>query len=188
MIMTDSQKESAGVTDLLGQLSELEKKCRQQEHAIPATVVKQENWQGLAFILDGIRVVSAMDEIKELLPYPDEVTVVPGTRDWMLGLANIRGELLPIVDLQHYIGGSPVVVSDSARVMVIRSRGMLTGLLVSSVQGMRHFPIDKRIPGAEFQGAIGMYVYDVFGLEDGVWPVFSMAGLASDPRFLIAAA
>ena len=36
------------------------------------------------------------------------VTVVPGTKDWMLGLANIRGELLPIVDLQRYIGGAPV--------------------------------------------------------------------------------
>ncbi len=186
--MTEENKQSELDAQLFQSLVDIERRARKHENAIPATVVKQEDWQGLAFTVDGVRVISAMEEIRELLPYPGSVTQVPGSRDWMLGLANVRGELLPIVDLQHFIGAAPVGLSDQARIMVVRNQGMSTGLLVGSVQGMRHLPVDKRIPGAEFEGVLGKYVYDVFALEDGVWPVFSMAGLVNDSRFMSAAA
>lgn len=186
--MSEESKQSELEAQLFQLLVEIEHRAKKYENAIPATVVKREDWQGLAFTVDGVRVISAMEEIRELLPYPDSVTQVPGSRGWMLGLANVRGELLPIIDLQHFIGAPPVGLSDQARVMVIRNQGMSTGLLVGSVLGMRHMPVDKRIPDTEFEGALGKYVYDVFGLEDGVWPVFSMAGLVNDNRFVNAAA
>ena len=173
---------------VLHYLSSVDERSRVQESLVPATMVKEEDWQGLAFVLDGVKVISAMEEIRELLPYPDSVTRVPGTRSWMLGLANIRGELLPVVDLQQFIGGGPVVVNDQSRVLVIRNRGTSMGLLVSSVLGMRHLPMSKQIQDTRIEGIIGRYVYDVFGLEDGVWPVFSMAALANDERFMSAAA
>ena len=175
-------------SEIMDKLIDFDQRARQQEAKVPSAVVKEEDWQGLAFILDGVRVISAMEEVRELLQYPDSVTRIPGTKSWMLGIANVRGELLPIVDLQHYVGGAPVIVSDQTRVLVIRNRGTSTGLLVSSVIGMRHLPVNKRIMDAQFEGALGRYVYDVFGLDDGVWPIFSMAALANDGRFLIAAA
>ena len=171
----------------LEKLADYERRSEAQEHKVPATMVKEEDWQGLAFVLDGVKLVTAMDEVRELLPYPSDITGVPGTREWMLGLANVRGELLPIVDLQQFLGSAPVVINDRCRVLVIRNRGASTGLLVSTVMGMRHLPVDRQIPDAEFEGVLGQYVYDVFALEDGVWPVFSMAALANDERFLSAA-
>jgi len=62
------------------------------------------------------------------------------------------------------------------------------GLAVSSVVGMRSFPLEKLSPSSEFEGALGVYIYDSFNLDAGVWPVFSMAGLVNDPRFMNAAA
>jgi len=152
----------------IARLGEYARRSEAQEEKVPATLVKEEDWQGLAFVLDGTR--------------------VPGTRNWMLGLANIRGELLPIVDLQQFMGSAPVPLNERCRVLVIRNRGASTGLLVSSVLGMRHLPLEKQIADADFEGVLGQYVYDVFALEDGVWPVFSMAALANDERFLSAAA
>ncbi|WP_293650412.1 chemotaxis protein CheW [Thiolapillus sp.] len=172
---------------VLQRLADMDRRSREQESLVPATMVKEEDWQGLAFVLDGVKVISAMNEIRELLPYPEAVTRVPGTKSWMLGLANIRGELLPIVDLQQFIGGGAVVVDDHSRVLVIRNRGASTGLLVSSVLGMRHLPLSKQIADAHFDGTLGRYVYDIFGLDDGVWPVFSMAALANDKHFMTAA-
>lgn len=180
--------ENNASAEVMDQLIRMDDQARSRESRVPSATVKKEDWQGLAFILDGVRVISAMDEIRELLPYPEAVTLIPGTREWMLGLANVRGELLPIVDLQHFIGGAPVVVGEQSRVLVIRNLGTSIGLLVSSVIGMRHLPVDKRIADAHFEGALGKYVYDVFSLDDGVWPVFSMAGLANDNRFMVAAA
>lgn len=175
------------VQAVLQRLADLDRRSRAQESMVPATMVKEQDWQGLAFVLDGVKVVSAMNEIRELLPYPEAVTRVPGTKNWMLGLANIRGELLPIVDLQQFIGGGAIVVNDQSRVLVVRNRGASTGLLVSSVIGMRHLPVSKQIADAHFDGSLGRYVYDVFGLDDGIWPVFSMAALANDEHFMTAA-
>jgi twitching motility protein PilI len=182
--MAKHNKQAERDARLFKSLRCMERRAKEREEAIPVAVVKQEDWRGMAFTLGGVRVLSVMDEIRELLPYPDKVATVPGSKDWMLGLANLRGVLLPIVDLQHFIGAAPVILSDQARLLVIRNQGMSTGLLVGSVQGMRHFSVDKRIPGAIFEGALGKYVYDVFGLEDGVWPVFSMAALVNDKRFM----
>ncbi|WP_456378365.1 chemotaxis protein CheW [Thiolapillus sp.] len=172
---------------VLQRLAGADRRSRAQESLVPATMVKEEDWQGLAFVLDGVKVISAMNEIRELLPYPESVTRVPGTKNWMLGLANIRGELLPIIDLQQFIGGGVVAVNEQSRVLVIRNRGASTGLLVSTVIGMRHLPLSKQIADAHFDGSLGRYVYDVFGLDDGVWPVFSMAALANDEHFMAAA-
>ncbi len=177
-----------GGSEALAKLAEYARRSERQEGKVPATMVKEEDWQGLAFVIDGVKLVTAMEEVRELLPYPESVTRVPGTKSWMLGLANVRGELLPIVDLQQFLGAPPVVINERCRVLVIRNRGTSTGLLVSSVIGMRHLPLNRQILDAEFEGVVGRYVYDVFGLEDGVWPVFSMAALANDERFLSAAA
>jgi len=173
--------------EALDRLADYARRSEAQEARVPATMVKEEDWQGLAFVLDGVKLVTAMDEVRELLPYPEDVTRVPGTKPWMVGLANIRGQLLPIVDLQRFLGGPPVALNDKCRVLVIRNRGASTGLLVSSVLGMRHLPLERQIADADLEGVLGQYVYDVFELEDGVWPVFSMAALASDERFLSAA-
>jgi len=183
-----SQEMEKTTAAAIARLGEYARRSEAQEEKVPATLVKEEDWQGLAFVLDGVKLVTAMEEVRELLPYPESVTRVPGTRNWMLGLANIRGELLPIVDLQQFMGSAPVPLNERCRVLVIRNRGASTGLLVSSVLGMRHLPLEKQIADADFEGVLGQYVYDVFALEDGVWPVFSMAALANDERFLSAAA
>ena len=183
-----SQETEKATAAAIVRLAEYARRSEAQEAKVPATLVKEEDWQGLAFVLDGVKLVTAMEEVRELLPYPESVTRVPGTRNWMLGLANIRGELLPIVDLQQFMGSAPVPLNERCRVLVIRNRGTSTGLLVSSVLGMRHLPLEKQIADADFEGVLGQYVYDVFALEDGVWPVFSMAALANDERFLSAAA
>ncbi len=176
------------VSEVLEKLAEYASRSEQQEEKVPAALVRDEDWQGLAFVVDGVKLVVAMEEVREILPYPESVTRVPGTKRWMLGLANVRGELLPIMDLQQFLGAPPVVINDRCRVMVIRNRGTSTGLLVPSVIGMRHLPLNQRVVDAEFEGMVGRYVYDIFSLEDGVWPVFSMAALAIDHRFLSAAA
>ncbi|WP_456448818.1 hypothetical protein [Thiolapillus sp.] len=64
---------------VLQYLSRVDERSRKQESLVPATMVKEEDWQGLAFVLDGVKIISAMDEIRELLPYPDSVTRVPDT-------------------------------------------------------------------------------------------------------------
>jgi twitching motility protein PilI len=43
-------------------------------------------------------------EVNEILTLP-VLTPVPGTRSWLLGVANVRGNLVPVIDLRDFIEG-----------------------------------------------------------------------------------
>ncbi len=186
--MTENTLLPGDAAALMGMLADIEQRSRASALGLPETEVRKEFWDGLVYSVGGVRVVSAMNEINEMQTYPEDITSVPGAKPWMLGLANIRGSLLPVIDLQVYLGGKPVVAAKSARLLVVQLRGLTAGLLVPSVQGMRHFDVDTRVSDARMKGAMGAYIYDAFMIEKSVWPVFSMLALAADPAFRVAAA
>lgn len=184
----NAQKHDNSPRELMLLLANIERRSQSTGLALPQTTVVERFWDGLAFSVGGIRVVSAMREVSELLAYPERVTRVPGAQAWMLGLANIRGSLLPVIDLQIYLGSKPVVEGKLARMLVVRMRGLTAGLLVPSVQGMRHFSENNRMINAQMQGALGEYVFEAFSADGQIWPVFSLSALTADPTFRTAAA
>jgi twitching motility protein PilI len=178
----------ATAEDILALLVDLERRSRETALGLPQTEVRRDIWQGLSFVVSGVRLVSAMTEVNEMLPFPEHITHVPGSSPWMLGVANVRGNLLPVIDLQAYLGGKPVVPGKATRVLVINQRGLQTGVVVTSVLGMRHFDEQHRVTNARVEGAIGAYVYDAFNVKGELWPIFSMLALSVDPGFRSAAA
>jgi twitching motility protein PilI len=174
--------------EVMSALAEIESQSEQAAARLPETECTESIWDGLLFSVAGVRLVCAMTEVSEMLPHREHVTRVPGSKPWVLGLANVRGSLLPVVDMQVYLGGKPIVPSKAARILVLRLRGLVVGLLVPSVQGMRHFSTDNRLPDARIKGALGAYVYEAFSVGDSVFPVISMNALAADPEFRSAAA
>ena len=144
-------------------------------------------WAGLAFKVAGIRVLAPMGEVSEILNFPTVITRVPGARVWVKGVANVRGNLLPIIDLQAFLGGKSVLPGRRSRVLVINRCGVTTGLLVGDVQGMRHFTDEERISSARIEGVIGRFIQAAFENKQGIWPVLSMDRLAKDETFRMAA-
>jgi twitching motility protein PilI len=174
--------------ELLGMLAELEQQFQESARNLPELEISENRWQGLAFQVAGVRVVSAMVELSEMLPYPGMITRVPGARDWIVGIANVRGTLLPITDLQAYLGTKRLVPGKSSRVLVVRHGQILTGLLVPAAFGMKQFDLEQHMPNARMQGPVGAYVHEAFQVEREIWPVFSLRSLVSDPRFIAGAA
>jgi len=172
----------------LDALVEIQQRSEDAAQRLPQWEGTQDVWDGLAFTLAGVHLAAAMSEVSEMLTYQERITRVPGAKPWMLGLSNVRGSLLPVIDLQVYLGGKAIVPSKDSRVLVLRLRGLVVGLLVPSVQGMRHFNLSERLPNARMKGALGAYVYEAFNLDGEVWPVLSMTALAADPEFRSAAA
>lgn len=174
--------------DVMTLLARIELNARTNALGLPQNQQHAEIWDGLAFSVAGLRVVAAMNEVTEMLPYPEDVSVVPGAQKWMLGLANVRGTLLPVTDLQAFLGAKAVAPSKRSRLLVVRLRGMVSGLLVPSVHGMRHFDMSTRMRNVRIKGAMGEYVFDAFRVDKQAWPVFSMHALMADPKFRSAAA
>ncbi|WP_428608055.1 chemotaxis protein CheW [Sedimenticola sp.] len=171
--------------DLLHLLQNIESRSHQNAVGLPKHKVQQ-YWEGVLFSIAGLGVIAPLQEVKEILNYPEELTQVPGTQDWLLGMANIRGNLLPIIDLQQFLGGAPVVIGRRSRVLVINHQGLYSGLLVGNVQGMRHFLEEQRTSVPILPEYIRQFVQGAYQIEGAIRPVFSMHLLAENTEFRVA--
>lgn len=165
-------------------LRSYERRGRDHEAELPAAQEIQEQWGGIGFRLGGNRFVAPLNEVVELLTYP-EISQVPRTKPWVKGMANVRGNLLPVMDLNGYLGRRLANLTRLSRVLVIDQEGVFTGLLVDEVLGMRHFLEDEEcnVP-ADVDAAIKPYVSGAFARGGDVWLEFSMKALAATPQFL----
>ncbi len=146
---------------------------------------KENNWRGLGFVVNGQQLVSVMNEITEIIDYPEFITTVPGTPSWMKGLTNIRGEVLPITDLQCFLGGTLVKADEQTKVLVIKNRGKYIGILVPCVLGIQYLPKFAKQKYKFLENQLDTFIYEIFHHENEVWPVVSMAALIAAPRFLM---
>lgn len=74
-----------------------------QEHQNTSTI--EEPVQYLTFTLDGEAFATEISRVKEVLEYT-KVTPVPGTPAYMQGVINLRGSVVPVVDLRLQFGMS----------------------------------------------------------------------------------
>ena len=80
-------------------LVELERRARAAIAAREGTPTASDEWVGIGFRLGAERFVTSRADVREVLPIPDQVTRVPGAKPWLRGIANLRGQLLTVVDL-----------------------------------------------------------------------------------------
>ena len=78
-------------------------------HALPlrrarARLPRRTNGSASAFGLGAERFVTSRADVREVLPIPEQVTRVPGAKPWLRGIANLRGQLLTVVDLKSFLG------------------------------------------------------------------------------------
>lgn len=79
-----------------------------------------------------------MNSAGEIVAAPP-VTPVPWTKPWFLGLANVRGRLVGIVDLIGLSGGSPMAAEDALQVVVFNENLKFNvGLLITRAFGLRN--------------------------------------------------
>lgn len=145
-------------------------------------------WRGVGFRVGGKRLAAGFDEVAEILPMP-QVTPVPGAQPWMLGVANIRGNLLPIVDLKQFLEGERTVLHEGQRVLIVRQPGGDVAITIDELYGQRSFHEEHRLQEAEAaQGRYAHFIEAMYRLGEDVWSVFSLQKLARTPEFRQAAA
>jgi twitching motility protein PilI len=174
--------------DPLSILKNIEQRCRLTATGLPQKTAPRHQWSGVAFRISSGRFVAAMGEVVEILTYP-EVSVVPYTCDWVRGVANIRGRLLTVIDLNGYLHGRLTALGKRTRVMVSECRGVYTGLVVDEVTGLRHFRREAFVAEpAGIDGILRSYVNQGFSVDGEHWGIFKLSSLVESPQFLHTAA
>ncbi|MGD8932784.1 MAG: chemotaxis protein CheW [Chromatiales bacterium] len=187
MVESTAKSDAMTAQDIIRLLGALEDRCHQYAVGLPEPDEIQNLWEGVMFYVGEDRLIAPLSDIKEILNFPHSITKVPGTKPWMLGVANIRGILLPIIDLQLYLIGRKTNRSRRSRVLVFQIGGGLTGVLVGEMVGMRHFAKDSATGKDALSGRFDRYIKYGFDQDGITWPVFKLSALADDPAFQIAA-
>jgi twitching motility protein PilI len=149
----------------------------------------QDVWTGLGYRLAGHQMVTPRADVREVLT-PLEYTRVPGAKPWLLGIANVRGDLLPLIDLNRLLGGEATAIHRDTRVLVYNADDVPAGFLVDDVAGFRRFnPQDQRHELVPPEGdVLHPYLLGAFVRDGQLWLAMSLSRLVTSPVFQNAAA
>jgi len=165
-------------------LLDLEARSKAGATGLPQQVEIRKPWSGIGFRIGEIQLVSAVGDVNEILHFP-QLTSIPGTKSWVIGMANIRGTLIPIIDLNGYLGKKLTIINSKSRVLIIHNSDLRAGLLVDQVMGLRHFyDNEKTQQKPAVDKALNRYLSVEYLKDNGNWYVFSMKMLAENPEFL----
>jgi twitching motility protein PilI len=169
-------------------LKELEKRSRTVASAGPPDAAASREWVGVACRMGGETFLIAREETREVLGYPAVITRIPGAKSWVRGLANVRGSLLPMLDLRQFLGSGATTPGRNTRVVVVHHREIPAGLIVDEVLGFRRFAESEFNPEAPPTVIrCDMYLAGAFRRGGEVWPVLSLKSLVESQSFLQAA-
>jgi twitching motility protein PilI len=164
-------------------LVEIDYRCRALAASLPAQQESVRTWSGIGFRLGTTYLIAPMGEVGEILHEP-ALTSLPGVKPWVKGVANVRGRLLPVLDLCGYFGLEASIQRRQRRVLVVECGEIFVGLIVDEVFGMQHFPVtdyseDEQSVAPEFRP----FVHGRFQ-RSNTWLLFSPHTLAASQTFL----
>lgn len=169
-------------------LRDIEARTLSAAAGLPSEEEAQDSWTGVGFFVGQQELLAPLNDVVEILD-PVEYTKIPSVKPWFKGMANIRGNLMPVVDFHQFLHGESLPITSSTRVVVFRDEGVNTGIVVSNVVGMRHFQMDERAEKSEsLDLGLKDYVMYAFQRSGEVWDVFSFKDLAESDQFVQIAA
>jgi purine-binding chemotaxis protein CheW len=96
-----------------------------------------------------------------------EITAVPRAPEFVRGVINLRGRILPVLDLKRKLGLGEVDPGRASRIVVIRLQERLLGLLVDGASQVLKVPLSRiEPPPDEVVERGGDYIRGVAKLED----------------------
>jgi len=169
-------------------LAEIERRSR-QAHTGQAGGALPSEWVGVGFRIGEEHFVAGRDQVREVLMLPDSMTRVPGAKRWMLGIANLRGHLLPLIDVKLLLGSGRTTLRRTTRVISVNHREVPAGLVVDEVLGFRRFTeheFTDRWPDTIVR--CERFLKGAYRRNEESWPIFDLFDFVESNLFLQAAA
>lgn len=140
-------------------------------------------WVGVALQSGEQRWLVPREEIREVMEFPP-TTRVPGACDWVRGITNVRGRLVPVIDLLAFRGAGHAEGRRSNRLIVVHHREIPAAVLVDEVMGFRRFAASEFVvddPSGD--GPLDEFCLGQCRRGQESWPVLSLIKLIESARF-----
>lgn len=114
-------------------------------------------------------------ETHEILK-PVPVTRLPNVEDEILGVINLRGNIIPVIDVNKKFLGKHAVLSNSSRIVVCAYKGKYMGLLVDRIVEVARIA-DEDIEASELKGMSKQYVKGVGRSDNRLFLILNLSVL-----------
>jgi purine-binding chemotaxis protein CheW len=136
----------------------------------------------LEFFLAQERYAAEMKYVRETYPLRS-LCRLPGTPPFVVGIINIRGQILSVVDIKKLFDLPEKGITNLNRVLVVQSGANIFGILADEVAGIREIEIrDLQPPLATLSGLQEEYIMGITGER---LIVLHMENMLSDKRLVI---
>lgn len=120
--------------------------------------------------------------IKEIYPLK-EITPIPCTPSFVMGIINVRREILSVIDIKKFFGLPEKGISDLNKVIITEGNGMKIGILADSIVGVRSIPSsDLQPPPSNLKGLEAEYLK---GVVSGPLIVIDILKILSDKNIIV---
>lgn len=126
----------------------------------------EEDNQVVVFRLNGEEFAVPIISIQEIVRIPDELIRVPKAPDFLEGVINLRGIVLPVVDLRVRLGIHASDRNERQRIMVFLIHGVRTGFIVDQVTEVLRLPDGCVEPSPRIAGEHGELFSGMANLQD----------------------
>ena len=127
----------------------------------------------------GVRIGS----VREIVRVP-EITIVPNAPESIEGVINLRGRIIPVMDLRKRFGNVSVQPDKKNRILVVELESRLLGLIVSSASEVLKIPPSEiEPPGTVFAEGESSYVTGVGKLKGRLIILLDIVRLLRQPEF-----
>lgn len=132
--------------------------------------------QGDAVCEYGVSITS----VQEIIPVA-EPTRLPQTLDFIEGIINLRGKIIPIIDLKKRFNMGTSEVTPETRSVVVDVEGKTVGIIVDEVSEVMRLPVDSiEPPPAVIGGIASDYITGVGKLDDRLLILLDMDKILSE--------
>ena len=127
----------------------------------------------------GVRIGS----VREIVRVP-EITAVPSAPETVEGVINLRGKIIPVMDLRKRFGQSDIQPDKKNRILVVELNNKLVGLIVNAAsEVLKIAPSEIEAPGNLFAEGESGYVTGVGKLKGRLIILLDIAKLLHRPEF-----
>ena len=157
--------------------------------ALQGGLVQQESdvsfSHGLGFQLGTHKYIIPIADVSEVLSVKD-YTSIPRSPSWLVGIANVRGNLITLLDIHEFIFAKPISGKyTSKRMLLVNYQGHYYGLIIDSIIGMKSFHSDQGIDevpdGFDYDHI--EHITAFYNSGDEWFAALSIQSLLSDVRF-----
>jgi purine-binding chemotaxis protein CheW len=118
-----------------------------------STAVLEQEEQLVAFRLGGETYGIPISLVHEIIRC-SEITQVPRTAEYVRGVINLRGKVVPVLDLRLRLGLPPIEETRTTRIVVVEVENGIIGMIVDAVSEVLRLPLSQIEPPSELVASI----------------------------------